>query len=249
MNDNRTLFLGLDKAGTTTIFYTLVKKIAPPIPARGFSLEVLQTKKFETVMWDLGGIKENRPFWRHYYQHTRLVVFVVDCADRRRIPRAASELHRFLGARDLQEVPFVIVANKQDLEGAMEPEELPIALGIASKEQIRNFRLRYFQWLQDILGVNVVDLVLEFLLPDGVQLGELGYQGELHVVPCIATNPATVSPLLELMNNILPFHDSNKGLTPLEICMGCCYISILCIFCPCCCPFLVLKKPGAETFL
>lgn len=47
-----------------------------------------------------------RPLWRHYFQNTQGLIFVVDSNDRDRIGEARDELHRMLnevrGRRDGQ---------------------------------------------------------------------------------------------------------------------------------------------------
>ena len=43
------------------------------------------------------------------------LLFAVDLADRERIEEARSELYNIFDSRDMDGVPFVIIANKQDL--------------------------------------------------------------------------------------------------------------------------------------
>jgi GTPase SAR1 family protein len=40
--------------------------------------------------------KQIRPLWRHYFQNTQGLIFVVDSNDRDRIGEARDELHRML---------------------------------------------------------------------------------------------------------------------------------------------------------
>lgn len=60
-----------------------------------------------------------RPLWRHYYQNTNAVIFVVDSNDRDRISDCKDELHRMFGEEQLRDVPVLVLANKQDLPNAM----------------------------------------------------------------------------------------------------------------------------------
>jgi GTPase SAR1 family protein len=41
-------------------------------------------------------IKQIRPLWRHYFQNTQGLIFVVDSNDRERVVEARDELHRML---------------------------------------------------------------------------------------------------------------------------------------------------------
>ncbi|XP_023890748.1 ADP-ribosylation factor-like [Quercus suber] len=67
----RILMVGLDAAGKTTILY-----------------------KLNFTVWDVGGQDKIRPLWRHYFQNTQGLIFVVDGNDRDRLVEAREELHR-----------------------------------------------------------------------------------------------------------------------------------------------------------
>ena len=47
-------------------------------------------------VWDIGGQKHIRPYWKNYYQNTDAIVYLVDSVDKRRIDEASEELVRFL---------------------------------------------------------------------------------------------------------------------------------------------------------
>ena len=47
-------------------------------------------KKSFTV-WDVGGQDKIRPLWRHYFQNTQGLIFVVDSNDRERVAEASEE--------------------------------------------------------------------------------------------------------------------------------------------------------------
>jgi ADP-ribosylation factor protein 1 len=57
----------------------------------GFNVEKVQYKNVLFTVWDVGGQEKLRPLWRHYFNNTDGLIFVVDCRDRDRITRAASE--------------------------------------------------------------------------------------------------------------------------------------------------------------
>jgi len=59
----------------------------------------------------VGGDEALRRYWWEYLRKTDTLVFVVDSADRRRLPLARRELQALLAA-ELQ-VPVVVLANKQ----------------------------------------------------------------------------------------------------------------------------------------
>ena len=47
-------------------------------------------------MWDVGGQEKVRALWRHYYEGTEGLVFVVDSSDVTRVQEARQELFNIL---------------------------------------------------------------------------------------------------------------------------------------------------------
>jgi ADP-ribosylation factor protein 1 len=82
----RILMVGLDAAGKTTILYKLkLGEVVTTIPTIGFNVETVEYKNISFTVWDVGGQDKIRPLWRHYYQNTQGLIFVVDSNDRDRI--------------------------------------------------------------------------------------------------------------------------------------------------------------------
>ena len=75
-------------------------------------------------MWDIGGQREIRPYWKNYYEHTDGLVYVVDSADDMRLAECTEELAALLGEEELAAVPLLVFANKQDLEMALDASEV-----------------------------------------------------------------------------------------------------------------------------
>merc|ERR1712118_507816 len=95
--DMRILMVGLDAAGKTTILYKLkLGEVVTTIPTIGFNVETVEYKNISFTVWDVGGQDKIRPLWRHYYQSTQGLIFVVDSNDRDRVDNARDELHRML---------------------------------------------------------------------------------------------------------------------------------------------------------
>merc|ERR1712108_118821 len=120
----RILMVGLDAAGKTTILYKLkLGEIVTTIPTIGFNVETVEYKNISFTVWDVGGQDKIRPLWRHYFQNTEGLIFVVDSNDRERIAEARDEL---------REAVLLVFANKQDLPHAMNPAEITDKLGLHS---------------------------------------------------------------------------------------------------------------------
>eukprot|EP00049_Salpingoeca_infusionum_P017255 m.352272 g.352272 ORF g.352272 m.352272 type:complete len:216 (+) comp16481_c0_seq1:737-1384(+) len=130
--ERRILMVGLDAAGKTTILYKLkLGEIVTTIPTIGFNVETVEYKNINFTVWDVGGQDKIRPLWRHYFQNTQGLIFVVDSNDRERVEEARQELHRMLQEDELRDAVVLVFANKQDLPNAMSPSELTEKLGLA----------------------------------------------------------------------------------------------------------------------
>ena len=91
--ETRVLVVGLDGAGKSTIVqrlkYGQTMDDSEVIPTIGFNIECVEYKKMIFSLWDLGGAKETRSFWRFYYEDTQAIIFVIDSSDLERMVREA----------------------------------------------------------------------------------------------------------------------------------------------------------------
>ncbi|KAL3833301.1 hypothetical protein ACJIZ3_008037 [Penstemon smallii] len=132
----RILMVGLDASGKTTILYKLkLGEILTTIPTIGFKVETVEYKNVSFTVWDVGGQDKIRPLWRHYFQNTQGLIFVVDSNDRERLSEARDELHRMLNEDELRYATLLVFANKQDLPNAMNVSEITDKLGLHSLRQ------------------------------------------------------------------------------------------------------------------
>ncbi len=126
----RILMLGLDAAGKTTILYKLkLGEVVSSVPTIGFNVETVEYKNIKFTVWDVGGQDKIRLLWRHYYQNTQGLIFVVDSSDKERVELAREELQRMLGEEELRDAVLLVFANKQDL-GVMSVAEVTEKLGL-----------------------------------------------------------------------------------------------------------------------
>merc|ERR1712038_1876605 len=135
----RILMVGLDAAGKTTILYKLkLGEVVTTIPTIGFNDETVEYKNISFTVWDVGGQDKIRPLWRHYYQGTQGLIFVVDSNDRDRAEDAREELMKMLNEDEMRDAALLVFANKQDLPNAMAAAE------VTEKLSLHNMRNR--QW-------------------------------------------------------------------------------------------------------
>jgi len=125
--------VGLDAAGKTTILYKLkLGEIVTTIPTIGFNVETVEYKNINFTVWDVGGQDKIRPLWRHYFQNTQGLIFVVDSNDRERVNEANEELQKMLNEDELRDAVLLVFCNKQDLPNAMSVAEVTDKLGLHS---------------------------------------------------------------------------------------------------------------------
>lgn len=131
--DVRILILGLDGAGKTTILYRFkLGNVVTTIPTVGFNVETVKHKNITLQVWDLGGQTSIRPYWRCYYSNAAVIVFVIDSTDRERLNISRDELNSMLFEEELKDSALLVIANKQDLPGALSEAEIAEALDLAS---------------------------------------------------------------------------------------------------------------------
>jgi ADP-ribosylation factor-like protein 3 len=124
-DEARILVLGLDNAGKTTILKKLSKESIDTImPTQGFNIKSMVSDGFKLNMWDIGGQKSIRPYWRNYFDNTDALVYVVDSADQERFDECKSELAKLVAEDKMAGIPVLIFANKQDLLSSKPPEEV-----------------------------------------------------------------------------------------------------------------------------
>merc|ERR1712216_153901 len=125
----RVLMLGLDAAGKTSILYKLkLNELVTSIPTIGFNVESLKYKNLDMTIWDVGGQDKIRALWRFYYHGTDAIIFVVDSADRDRLGEARETLQSMMREDELRNAVVLVLANKQDMDGAAGPSEVAEAL-------------------------------------------------------------------------------------------------------------------------
>lgn len=125
----RLLMVGLDNAGKTTIVKKLNgEDISTISPTLGFNIRTMHFRGYKLNIWDIGGQKTLRPYWRNYYEKTDGLIWVIDSADLARLQDCRDELHRLLLEERLFGATLLILANKQDIPSALSVKQLEEAL-------------------------------------------------------------------------------------------------------------------------
>ena len=137
--DARIVMVGLDAAGKTTVLFKLkLNDVVTTIPTIGFNVERIEYKNLKMTIWDIGGQDRLRPLWRHYYENTNGIIFVIDSADKTRLHLAKDEIHKMMAEPALADAKLLVLANKQDMPTALPGSDIVGAL------ELKNLRHEWF---------------------------------------------------------------------------------------------------------
>ncbi|CAN7101187.1 unnamed protein product [Brassica rapa subsp. narinosa] len=133
---------GLDNSGKTTIVLKMNGEDTSVIsPTLGFNIKTIIYQKYTLNIWDVGGQKTIRSYWRNYFEQTDGLVWVVDSSDLRRLDDCKMELDNLLKEERLAGSSLLILANKQDIQGALTPEEIGKVLNLESMDKSRHWKI------------------------------------------------------------------------------------------------------------
>ncbi|KAI9361893.1 ADP-ribosylation factor family-domain-containing protein [Pilaira anomala] len=126
------LIIGLDNAGKTTLLERIKSifmgvagldpdKIAPTV---GLNIGKVDIKSSRINFWDLGGQRDLQSIWERYYTECHAIVFVVDSTDPIRLEECRDTFEKMITNDAVEGVPVLMLANKQDVPGALRVEEV-----------------------------------------------------------------------------------------------------------------------------
>ena len=128
------LILGLDGAGKTTMLEQMkaiflgimpASKIPPTV---GLNIGRMQVNRAKLILWDLGGQTSLRAIWEKYYAEAHGLVYVVDAAEPERFDESRGVLQTLMANPEVAGAPLLLLANKQDAEGAVPAHEVEARL-------------------------------------------------------------------------------------------------------------------------
>lgn len=134
--------LGIGGAGKTSWINTLQGDFDSRIrPSNGFRpITTMLGESTQIKFYDLGGGDRIRNIWSQYYHDVHAVIYVFDAAaDAATMEKAVQVFKTTMSSELLRDKPLLLVANKQDVAGAMTVDALfqLLELGEAMGEGVR----------------------------------------------------------------------------------------------------------------
>ncbi|MCE7743349.1 MAG: GTP-binding protein [Candidatus Heimdallarchaeota archaeon] len=136
------LILGLDSAGKTTLtkFVNTGGFIEGITPTIGQNIDTINFEGWDITTVDVAGQEQFRFLWDIHYPGSSAVIFVIDSADIERLPEARDIMRvHLINNPHLEKVPALILANKQDLPGAIQAPMLIQLLNLHLDMKERTF--------------------------------------------------------------------------------------------------------------
>ncbi|KAI6913413.1 ARF/SAR superfamily [Hortaea werneckii] len=117
----RILMLGLDNSGKTTIVKRIMNEDVNSVsPTLGFIIKTIDYEGYKLNIWDVGGQKTLRTYWKNYFEKTDTLIWVVDATDNERLEDCKAELKGLL----LQEVGFPFCPSSPPVQFVDFPQRL-----------------------------------------------------------------------------------------------------------------------------
>jgi small GTP-binding protein len=116
---------GLDNAGKTCFLRSLCGDFNfDTVPSVGRVEKAFAHDDTRVKIYDIGGSASFRSVWARWYAEIWGFVYIVDSADQNRFEESKNVLSEMLTHPMMKYKPFVVVANKQDLTGAVSAEDV-----------------------------------------------------------------------------------------------------------------------------
>ncbi|CAD2111020.1 ADP-ribosylation factor, putative [Plasmodium vinckei] len=158
----RLIILGLDNAGKTTIVKRLLgEDIYKVHPTFGFTIETLHFNNYFINIWDIGGQKCIRHYWKNYYENVDGIIYVIDSTDLFRLQLCSYELKQILKEERLYGCSLLILSNKIDVDSSLNVSKIAEILKLQKMNIDRHWcinecsafsgkgLLKSFMWLID----------------------------------------------------------------------------------------------------
>ena len=134
-NNFKIIILGIQNAGKTTILYRLsLGQLIKTTPTIGSNVEEITYNNVKFQAWDLGGQESTRSVWDVYFINADAIIYVIDSHDEN-YEESKNQFYKLLVNETLKDAVILIFANKQDLPGSKNINEI---INIYNLTEIKN---------------------------------------------------------------------------------------------------------------
>jgi len=132
----------------------LGKPIDEIAPTFGFAIHTIAHPSGALLnVWDIGGQASIRSFWRNYFEQTDGIVWVVDSSAPERLSLCGQELYGVLQEDRMLSASLLILANKQDVSGAVGVDQIKAVLDWTQIEKRCRCKIVLCSALKDDAGI------------------------------------------------------------------------------------------------
>jgi ADP-ribosylation factor-like protein 13B len=125
MDDIAIAIFGVDNAGKTCFVRSLAGDFNfDSVPTVGLGQEQFMYDDTKLKVYDLGGSANFRSVWQRFFAEIWGFIYVVDASDPARFEESVNTLKDMTHHKMMEGKPFIVVANKQDKEGAVKADQL-----------------------------------------------------------------------------------------------------------------------------
>ncbi|GAB1743557.1 hypothetical protein NU219Hw_g486t1 [Hortaea werneckii] len=111
--------------GKTTIVKRIMNEDVNSVsPTLGFIIKTIDYEGYKLNIWDVGGQKTLRTYWKNYFEKTDTLIWVVDATDSERLEDCKAELKGLLLQERLMGASLLIFKNKSDVPGCMTTDDI-----------------------------------------------------------------------------------------------------------------------------
>jgi len=138
---SRILVLGIESAGKTAVINKVLypNQTIETTPTDSYDIRDVKVRDVKFNVWDVSGNANTRSLWPSYYKDGGVdaVIWVVDSASESSLEESRKALETAMRAPELQGKILYVLANKQDQDGALKPEEISQSLKLKQYQDKR----------------------------------------------------------------------------------------------------------------